>query len=235
MEGMQPLILIVEDEHDFAAALSYSLQSEGYSVRLAPTGAAALEATSQSPQPDLILLDLGLPDMPGTEVCRQLRSSAETRELPIIMVTARGDEIDRVVGFEIGADDYVVKPFSLRELLLRVRVLLRRSAKIALPGKHLQFNNIRLDQGAHQAWLGNKELPLTVLEFRLLSILIAHKGQVKSREILFAEVWNRAPEGAHRTVDKHIQRLRKKLGPAGNYIKTIRGVGYRIGEPSRFG
>lgn len=231
---MSPLVLIVEDEHDHASTLSYNFQREGYTIRLAATGAEAFKALSRGPLPDLILLDIGLPDISGTEICRKLRSAESTRGIPVIMVTGRGDEIDRVVGFEVGADDYVVKPFSFRELLLRARVALRRQPKTAAAGKRLRFNDILLDEAAHQAWLGDKKLPLTVMEFRLLYELMNNIGQPQTREKLLSVVWSRDPESSPRTVDKHVQRLRQKLGSTGRYIKTIRGVGYRLGDPSRF-
>jgi two-component system phosphate regulon response regulator PhoB len=229
---MSALVLIVEDESDLAATLSYNLQREGFTTRLATTGAEALQAAVLQPMPDLVLLDLMLPDMAGTEVCRRLRSGEATRELAVIMVTAKGEEIDRVVGFEVGADDYVVKPFSSRELLLRVRVALRRQPKVE-SSKRLKFNELVLDEAAHQAWLGERRLPLTVMEFRLLFILMLCQGQVQTRDRLLAELRSQSPEGSHRTVDKHIQRIRQKLGPAGHCIKTIRGVGYRLGDPGR--
>jgi two-component system phosphate regulon response regulator PhoB len=229
---MSPLVLIIEDEHDIASTISYNFQREGFTTRLASTGAEAFRALSHGPRPDLILLDVGLPDMSGTEICRKLRASDDTRDIPIIMVTARGEEIDRVVGFEVGADDYVVKPFSSRELLLRVRVALRRQPKVE-SSKRLKFNELVLDEAAHQAWLGERRLPLTVMEFRLLFILMLCQGQVQTRDRLLAELRSQSPEGSHRTVDKHIQRIRQKLGPAGHCIKTIRGVGYRLGDPGR--
>lgn len=225
---MSALILIVEDERDLAATLSYNLQREGYTTRIAVNGAEALDGAIREPLPDLILLDLMLPDMSGTEVCRRLRSADSTQEMAIIMVTAKGEEIDRVVGFESGADDYVVKPFSVRELLLRVRAVLRRRQKMDMPRERMRFQELLLDESAHQAWLGPKELSLTALEFRLLHTLMTRKGRVQTRDTLLEDVWKMDPGVTTRTVDKHVQRLRQKLGSAANYIETIRGVGYRF-------
>ena len=225
---MSALILIVEDERDLAATLSYNLQREGYTTRIAVNGAEALEGASREPRPDLVLLDLMLPDMAGTEVCRRLRAGEDTGEMAVIMVTAKGEEIDRVVGFELGADDYVVKPFSVRELLLRVRAVLRRRQKTDSAHERMRFQDLQLDESAHKAWLGEKELQLTSLEFRLLYTLLSRKGRVQTRDTLLQDVWNMDPGITTRTVDKHVQRLRQKLGPAANYIETIRGVGYRF-------
>lgn len=225
---MSALVLIVEDERDIAATLSYNLQREGYTTRLAANGTEALEGANREPRPDLVLLDLMLPDMAGTEVCRRLRSTASTREIAVIMVTAKGEEIDRVVGFEVGADDYVVKPFSVRELLLRIRAVLRRRQKSEVVRERIRFQELQLDEAAHQAWLGEEELALTALEFRLLHTLLSRKGRVQTRDTLLEDVWNMDPGVTTRTVDKHVQRLRQKLGAAANYIETIRGVGYRF-------
>jgi len=227
---MSALILIVEDESELAATLSYNLQREGYTTRIAETGQEALAGVEQEPRPDLVLLDLMLPDMSGTEICRRIRANPLTQEAAVIMVTAKGEEIDRVVGFEVGADDYVVKPFSVRELLLRVRaVLRRRSLPEPSPERaRARFGELQVDAGAHQAWVSDRELNLTALEFRLLTTLLERKGRVQTRDTLLSDVWNMDPGVTTRTVDKHVQRLRQKLGVASNYIETIRGVGYRF-------
>lgn len=225
---MSALILIVEDESELAATLSYNLQREGYTTRIAETGAEAMLAVDREPLPDLVLLDLMLPDMSGTEICRRIRSNPRTREAAVIMVTAKGEEIDRVVGFEVGADDYVVKPFSVRELLLRVRAVLRRHSQPEAETERTRFGELQVDEGAHQAWVSDRELNLTALEFRLLTTLLARKGRVQTRDTLLSDVWNMDPGVTTRTVDKHVQRLRQKLGDAANYIETIRGVGYRF-------
>jgi len=246
-------ILIIEDEADLAATMAYSLGREGFYAITADTGAVALErAHGPGPTPDLVLLDLNLPDMSGTEVCRRLRADARTRSVPVIMVTARSDEIDRVVGFEVGADDYVTKPFSMRELLLRIRAVLRRahpdeaptapSTPIApalataptttpttIAGDDVRdVGRIRLDPGAHKVWVDGKQVHLTALEFRLLQTFIERQGRVQTRDHLLSDVWGIEADITTRTVDTHVKRLRDKLGAAGTYVETIRGVGYRF-------
>jgi two-component system, OmpR family, phosphate regulon response regulator PhoB len=223
---MRGVILVVEDEADLAATLDYNLQREGYQVRLAATGKDALEALFADPVPDLVLLDLMLPDMSGTQVCKELRESERTRETPVIMLTARTEEIDRVVGFEVGADDYVTKPFSVRELLLRVRALLRRAQRS--DAQIVSFGQIRVDRDAHRVWIDSEEVKLTALEFRLLSAFMSRRGRVQSRDTLLSDVWGIDADVTTRTVDTHVKRLREKLGPAGRYIETLRGVGYRF-------
>ena len=231
---MAPLILIVDDEPDLVRALDYSLRREGYQTRLAMTGTAALAGALEQPQPDLVLLDLMLPDISGTEVCRRLRATESTRTLPIVMLTAKGEEIDRVVGFEVGADDYVVKPYSVRELTLRLRAVLRRNQPVGdapaaseATGGH---GLLRVDAVGHRVFVASEEAKLTALEFRLLMTLLERKGRVQSREQLLVDVWGYAPEVTTRTVDTHIKRLRAKLGDAGTYVETVRGVGYCIRE-----
>jgi two-component system phosphate regulon response regulator PhoB len=172
-----------------------------------------------------------LPDVSGTETCRRLKQEARTRDVPIIMLTAKGEEIDRVIGLEVGADDYVVKPFSVRELMLRVRAVLRRThpneAPHAANGER-RFADLRVDPEAHRAWVGTFEITLTALEFKLLTTLLDRKGRVQTREQLLEEVWQMPSELTTRTVDTHVKRLRQKLGHAGDYIETVRGVGYRF-------
>jgi two-component system, OmpR family, phosphate regulon response regulator PhoB len=227
------LILIVEDERDLAQTLAFTLEREGYQSRVAYDGASALELSKE--RPDLVLLDLMLPDMSGTEVCRRLRQQEATRHTPIIMVTARGEEIDRVVGFEVGADDYVVKPYSLRELSLRVRAVLQRSrgrgeepdvaqAEVS----ELEFGALRIDPDAHQVFFQGDEIVLTALEFKLLATFMERRGRVQTREVLLQDVWGIQANVMTRTVDTHVKRLREKLGGAGVYIETLRGVGYRF-------
>ena len=225
---MSPLILIVDDEPDLVATVDYNLRREGYATRTATSGRDALAAAAQSPLPDLIVLDLMLPDMPGTEVCRRLRSAESTRAVPVLMLTAKGDEIDRVVGFEVGADDYVTKPFSVRELLLRIGAILRRSQHEQGETSMVQFGRLSLDHDAHRVWVDGEEAALTALEFRLLGTFLSRRGRVQSRETLLSDVWGMSPEVTTRTVDTHVKRLREKLGPAGVYIETLRGVGYRF-------
>jgi two-component system, OmpR family, phosphate regulon response regulator PhoB len=225
---VSPLILIVDDEPDLVATVDYNLRREGYGTRTAANGRDALAAAMQSPQPDLVVLDLMLPDMPGTEVCRRLRGAEATKALPILMLTAKGDEIDRVVGFEVGADDYVTKPFSVRELLLRIGAILRRSQHEQGDASTVQFGRLSLDHDAHRVWVDGDEVALTALEFRLLGTFLSRRGRVQSRETLLSDVWGMSPEVTTRTVDTHVKRLREKLGPAGVYIETLRGVGYRF-------
>ncbi len=221
-------ILIVDDEPDLVDALRFRLEQEGYRTQCAHDGAAALELLSRQLLPDLVLLDLMLPDISGTEICRQLRMSERTRGLPVIMVSARCDEIDRVVGFEIGADDYVVKPFSTRELLLRIKAILRRRSNESAPAEERYLERLRIDFGGHQVWVDEKRVSLTALEFRLLSTLVSRQGRVQTRDTLLSDVWGVRVDVTTRTVDTHVQRLRKKLGEAGHYIETLRGVGYRF-------
>lgn len=226
----RPLILVVDDEADIVDTLVYNLQQEGYRTRAARTGQEALRCAKERPAPDLILLDLMLPDMSGTEVCRSLRGDAETRPVPVVMLTAKDDEIDRVVGFEVGADDYVTKPFSVRELMLRIRAVLRRAREVAPPqaSRHLAFGRLRVDADAHQVWVDEQEIVLTALEFRLLSTLLERRGRVQTRTTLLEDVWGIHADITTRTVDTHVKRLREKLGAAGDYVETIRGVGYRM-------
>jgi two-component system phosphate regulon response regulator PhoB len=222
------LILIVEDEKDLVKTLEYNLKREGYRTRSALTGIEGLEQGALEPLPDLILLDLMLPDISGLEVCRRLRQREATRGIPVLMLTAKGDEIDRVVGFEVGADDYVVKPFSVRELMLRIKAILRRARPGSEEQEPIVFGPLRVDPEAHRAWVDQQELHLTALEFRLLKTLLVRRGRVQSRETLLSDVWGIDADVTTRTVDTHVKRLREKLGDAGKYIETLRGVGYRF-------
>ena len=225
---MTATILIIEDEPDLIRTVSYNLHKEGFTTRTAETGAIGLDLAFQEPIPDLVLLDLMLPDTSGTEVCRKLRADPRTAGVPVIMVTARGEEVDRVVGFEVGADDYVVKPFSVRELLLRIRAVLRRSAAAEEDSEQLRFGVLTIDEAGHRVWVGENEVVLTALEFRLLTTFLARKGRAQSREQLLDDVWGMHAGITTRTVDVHIKRLRTKLAEAGEYIETVRGIGYRF-------
>ncbi len=222
-------ILVVDDEEDLRNLLRHSLKKEGFEVQVAGTGPEAL-AIAADIKPALILLDLMLPGMQGTEVCRRLRADASLNGTAIIMLTARGDELDRVVGFELGADDYVTKPFSTRELVLRIRAVLRRSEAAApnSPTGDLQLGALRIDAAAHRVWVDDAEVQLTATEFRLLTMLARRSGRVQTRGQLLQEVWDMPPDLSTRTVDTHMKRLREKLGPAGERIETVRGVGYRL-------
>jgi two-component system phosphate regulon response regulator PhoB len=224
---MSSLILIVDDETDLVETLEYNLRREGFATRTAFDGRQALAAARQLPRPDLVLLDLNLPEVPGLDVCRALRQDEATRHIPVVMLTAMADELDRVVGFELGADDYVTKPFSLRELILRVRAVLRRSAPVE-GGEVLMAGPLRVDAASHRVWVDAEEVTLTALEFRLLSTFLARQGRVQTRETLLGDVWDIHAEISTRTVDTHVKRLREKLGAAGELIETLRGVGYRF-------
>ena len=220
-------ILVVDDEPDLVQNLEYRLKKEGFSVQTALNGRMALTQANKSPQPDLILLDLMLPDIQGTEVLRRLRSAPTTERIPVIMVTARGEEIDRVLGFELGVDDYVVKPYSNRELLLRIRAVLRRVEQTA-PTQRLKVDDLVVDIDAHQAMLNGEDINLTALEFRLLHTLLSRRGRAQSRDFLLEEVWEYQGGVNSRTVDTHVTRLREKLRHKGDMIQTVRGIGYRF-------
>lgn len=223
---MSGKVLLVDDEQDLLDLLDFNLKRAGFQTLLAASGQDAL-AQAKREQPAAIVLDLMLPDLDGLEVLRRLRSDAATRDLPVLLLTAKGEEVDRVQGFEVGADDYVVKPFSVREVILRLRALLRRGA-VEEPPKLLMAGALRVDREAHRAYLGEEELQLTALEFKLVFTLMERRGRVQTRERLLEDVWGMSPEVTTRTVDTHIKRLREKLGETGIYIETVRGVGYRF-------
>jgi two-component system phosphate regulon response regulator PhoB len=226
---MSKLILIVDDEPDLVRTLDYRLRKEGFATAVAQNGRDALKRAAKAPRPDLVLLDLMLPDIQGTEVCRTLRAQPGTQDLPVIMLTAKGEEMDRVVGFELGADDYVVKPFSVRELLLRIQaVLRRRQAAASGTAEELAAGDLRVDVPGHRVFVSDNEVQLTAMEFRLLTTLMLRRGRVQTREMLLSDVWEMNPEIDTRTVDTHIKRLREKLGEAASLIETVRGVGYRF-------
>jgi two-component system, OmpR family, phosphate regulon response regulator PhoB len=222
-------ILVIEDEKDLLKVLEYNLRLAGHQVLSASLGKAGLRLAREQ-RPDLVLLDLMLPDLQGTEICRSLRNAPETEGIRIVMLTARGEEIDRVLGLELGADDYVVKPFSLRELMLRIQAVLRRGHAEAAPAGQVAFGLLRFDREAHRVWAGTEEVDLTALEFRLLLALHDRRNRVLSREKLLREVWGIDADITTRTVDTHVKRLREKLGQAGRYVETVRGVGYRFAE-----
>ncbi len=223
-----PKILVIEDEPDLQQVLEYNLRQAGHDVLLAGRGEDGLRLAREQ-LPDLVLLDLMLPDISGTEVCKSLRDGAATRKLPVIMLTARGEEIDRVVGFELGADDYVVKPFSVRELLLRIHAILRRRQGDEQEGEPtIQFGCLKIDREAHRVWVEGKEVELTALEFRLLLTLYDRRNRVQTRAALLDDVWGIQADITTRTVDTHVKRLREKLDAARDYVETVRGVGYRF-------
>ena len=229
MAGQQ-LILVVEDEKDLLDLMQFNLKQGGFDTVAASDGQQALELVRHR-IPDLVMLDLMLPGVPGTEVCRQLKSSPRTKHIPVIMVTARGEEVDRVVGFELGADDFVTKPFSLRELVLRVRAVLRRGANGETDVLQERVGPLRIDPVAHRAFVGADEVALTALEFKLLATFMSRVGRLQTRSALLRDVWNMSADLQTRTVDTHIKRLREKLGPGRDLIETVRGSGYRMLDP----
>jgi two-component system, OmpR family, phosphate regulon response regulator PhoB len=222
-------ILVIEDEPDIREVLDYNLRTAGYDVIPAERGREGLTLAREQ-RPDLVLLDLMLPDLSGTEVCRAIKDDPSTRATPVVVLTARNSEIDRVVGFELGADDYVTKPFSVRELILRIRAVLRRSESRPVEANLVDFGTLRVDRDAHRVWVSGEEVELTLLEFKLLVTLYDRRNRVQSRGSLLDHVWGLDTKISSRTVDAHVKRLREKLGDARDYIETVRGVGYRFAE-----
>ena len=221
-------ILVIEDEPDIRRNLEYNLSREGFSVSAA---ASISEASTLLASTDfnLILLDLMLPDGSGLDLCKSIKSNSDTESIPIIILTAKDDEVDKVVGFELGADDYVTKPFSVRELILRVKAVLKRgSKKKEIVEVVRQFGDLKIDVDSHEVHVDDAKINLTALEFRLLRQLVDTRGRVQSRDQLLSEVWGYSAEVTTRTVDTHVKRLREKLGPMGKYVQTIRGVGYKF-------
>jgi two-component system phosphate regulon response regulator PhoB len=224
----------VDDERDLLSLLDFNLRGAGFETLLASTGEQAL-AQLRRRVPDLVVLDLMLPDLPGTEVCRQIKSDPRTRHVPVVMLTAKGEEVDRVVGFELGADDYVTKPFSVRELVLRLRAVLRRAGDRPSEAPRDRVGPIRVDAAAHRAFVEGAEVQLTPIEFKLLVTFMARVGRVQSREQLLEDVWEMSPEVETRTVDTHVKRLREKLGSGRDLLETVRGIGYRLVEQTEEG
>src|SRR6266480_2306036 len=219
-------ILIVEDETDVADLLSLNLRKAGFRISTAADGASGLQK-ARDDGPDFIILDLMLPKMSGLEVCRILKSDTVTAQIPILMLTAKAEEVDRIVGLEFGADDYVTKPFSPREVVLRIRAIFRRGEK---PEETLQAGSITIDPARHHVRVSGKRVHLTSLEFKLLRTLIQRRGRVQERDKLLNDVWGYESVIDTRTVDTHVRRLREKLGKAGDAIETVRGFGYRLRE-----
>ena len=225
-------ILVVEDDPDIGGLIEHFLRKAGHVVDRLTTGAAVMARLRAEPA-DLLVLDLMLPEMDGLAVCRALRTDATTAALPIIMLTARAEEADRIAGLELGADDYVTKPFSPRELVARVAALLRRAGHAAAEtGDVLQYGDIRIDGGRHAVTDDGREVRLTAKEFLLLQYLIRHRGRVLSRDLLLTDVWGYQYTGGTRTVDVHIRRLREKLPALGEAIQTIKQFGYRLDDRS---
>ena len=226
-----PRILVVDDEPDITALVAYHLAKASYRVLTAGNGRDALRAAREE-RPDLIVLDLMLPGLTGYEVLTELRRQDETKDIGVIVLTARKDEPDRIKGLSLGADDYLPKPFSPPELVLRVGAVLRRLAAPAVAsGGLLAAGQIALDKTAHRATVNDREIELTATEFRLLRTLMERQGRVQSRAQLLEIVWEAQPDIQTRTVDMHVQRLRQKLGAAGDAIETVRGAGYRFRAP----
>jgi two-component system phosphate regulon response regulator PhoB len=222
-------ILIIDDEQDVIDLLTLHLRKAGYAMSTATDGAAGLRLAREE-TPALIVLDLMLPKMPGLEICKVLKTDAATRSIPVLMLTAKAEEIDRIVGLEFGADDYVTKPFSPRELVLRVNAILRRGKGDVAEDKKLSIGPITLDPSRHQVDVAGRTVRLTSVEFKLLSMLMRRQGRVQERDRLLNEVWGYESVIDTRTVDTHVRRLREKLGKAGTAIETVRGFGYRLRE-----
>ena len=229
---MSQKILIIEDEPDIRSTLEYNLHRDNFqteSVGNLLDAEKILSTTNIS----LILLDLMLPDGSGLDLCRKLKADQSTNSIPIIILTAKDDEVDKVVGFELGADDYVTKPFSVRELILRIKAILKRKVqKPEVTEVEREFGELRIDSDSHEVFVNGEEVSLTALEFRLLKQLVDRRGRVQTRDQLLSDVWGYSADITTRTVDTHIKRLREKLGPIGKYVQTIRGVGYKFTRTS---
>jgi two-component system phosphate regulon response regulator PhoB len=225
---MSQKILIIEDEPDIRKTLEYNISREGYEVTCASSlseGRQKLKSASFS----LLLLDLMLPDGSGLDLCRELKQDKSLSSMPVIILTAKDDEVDKVVGFELGADDYVTKPFSVRELILRVKAVLKRGERKSDNMEvQRQFGELKIDVDSHEVYVNDEQVNLTALEFKLLRQLVDRRGRVQSRDQLLSDVWGYSSDVTTRTVDTHIKRLREKLGDMGKYVQTIRGVGYKF-------
>lgn len=224
---MKPKILVVDDEPDALEVLGFKLKEAGYAPIFAKDGARAI-AVARDDRPALIVLDLMLPEVDGLEVCKILRRDPGTAMIPILMLTAKTSEMDRVLGLELGADDYVTKPFSPRELVLRIKKLLARIKSADEPVGRLRFGELAIDGPRHQVTIGGAAVVLTATEFKLLELLARRRGRVQTRERLLQDVWGYENPIDSRTVDTHMRRLREKLGDAARFLETIRGVGYRF-------
>ena len=227
INGSTKTIFIVEDEPDIRETLAYNLSQESFKVEEFSDAESCLEKINEK-TPDLLILDLMLPGMSGLDLCKEIRANKSLSNLAIIMLTAKGEEIDRIIGFELGADDYVTKPFSVRELILRVKVILKKQTESLENIEEVEFGAIKINLDAHEVSINDDEINLTALEFKLLKHLVQRRGRVQTRDQLLGDVWGYSSEVTTRTVDTHIKRLREKLGSVGDYIQTIRGVGYRL-------
>ena len=225
-------VLVIEDEPDIRKTVEYNLTREGYEVSGCGSISEA-KALLENPNFSIILLDLMLPDGSGLDLCKQIKSNPETNEIPILILTAKDDEVDKVVGFELGADDYVTKPFSVRELILRVKAILKRNTKTISSSNQIHeinrnFGSLKMNVESHEVLINDEEIILTALEFKLLRQLVERRGRVQTRDQLLTDVWGYSSDITTRTVDTHIKRLREKLGSIGKYVQTIRGVGYKF-------
>ena len=226
-------ILVVDDESDVTELLAYNLKAKGFIVETLnnPNGSIGLACTFV---PDLVILDVMMPDLNGIQICRMLRADPKLKQVPVIFLTAKAEEADRIQGLEIGADDYICKPFSTKELVLRVQTILRRAAAHVPEGpKHLQVGQIVIEVDKHEATVQGQPVELTATEFKLLRLFMERRGRVQTREHLLINVWNYETEIETRTVDTHVRRLREKLGREAEWIETIRGVGYRMAADTK--
>ncbi len=222
-------ILIIEDDKHLSKLVKYNLEKSGFHCVAATSGEEGLEKLSQEVI-DLIILDIMLPGMDGLQICKEIKRDHRRSHLPVIMLTAKGEEIDRIVGFELGADDYVVKPFSTRELVLRVKAILKRGMDDDGGKDILEFGQLKIDIPRHRVTVSDQEVTLTLMEFNLLLTLVQREGRVQPREMLLDDVWDIEADVTTRTVDTHIRNLRQKLGKMGKLIETVRGIGYRFYE-----
>ena len=226
---MSHKVLVIEDEPDIRKTLEYNLLREGFEV----SGCGSIKEAKkliEDPKFSIILLDLMLPDGSGLDLCKEIKLDTATKDIPIVILTAKDDEVDKVVGFQLGADDYVTKPFSVRELILRVIAILKRNSKTLLTPIEVNrnFGSLKMDIESHEVFIDDKEVILTALEFKLLNQLVERRGRVQTRDQLLSDVWGYSADVTTRTVDTHIKRLREKLGTMGKYVQTIRGVGYKF-------
>ena len=222
-------LLVVEDDHNISKLVCYNLDKAGYSCRAVYSGTEAVLELSNNKY-DLVILDIMLPGINGLDVCRKIKSDKRTKDIKVVMLTAKGEEVDRIVGFELGADDYIVKPFSPRELVLRIQAVLRRGTEGHLGDKLLSYKELKVDAEKHVVSIADKKIDLTAMEFRLLSILLKNIDRVQTRDLLLEDVWGISSDVTTRTVDTHIKRLRQKMGNYGKYIVTVRGIGYKFSQ-----
>lgn len=229
MQGKK--VLIIEDDKHISKLVKYNFDKSGATATVVVTGEDALKILDKEAV-DLIILDIMLPKMNGFDVCREIKSNARFASIPVIMLTARGEEVDRIVGLELGADDYMIKPFSPRELILRARAILKRGQpKKESPKEIMTIDKLTVDLPRHKVIMNNKEIILTAMEFKLLVMLMQRLGRVQTRDDLLRDVWDIQADITTRTIDTHVKRLRQKLGKMGDYIETVRGSGYRFSEP----